>query len=76
MEVDLTEGSQMIYCVPDIMMSLGSFIRNIQISILTHGYEQWQEQGEPNLLITRGLVGRLSNTSNVGFAYSIEGVAT
>ncbi|XP_028098577.1 uncharacterized protein LOC114298248, partial [Camellia sinensis] len=31
-------------------------------------------RGEANLLITRGLVGRLSNTPNVGFAYEIQGV--
>ncbi|KAG6506609.1 hypothetical protein ZIOFF_031936 [Zingiber officinale] len=37
------------------------------------GYEAWQNS-EANLLITRGLVGRLSNTPNVGFAYEIQGV--
>ncbi|KAG6524611.1 hypothetical protein ZIOFF_014545 [Zingiber officinale] len=47
--------------------------RNIQLSILTRGYEQWQN-GEANLLITRGMVGRLSNTPNVGFAYEIQGI--
>ncbi|KAG6506468.1 hypothetical protein ZIOFF_031791 [Zingiber officinale] len=40
----------------------------LQVSILTRGYEQWRN-GEANLLITRGLVGRLSNTPNVSFAY-------
>ncbi|KAG6499764.1 hypothetical protein ZIOFF_039556 [Zingiber officinale] len=37
------------------------------------GYEAWQNS-EVNLLITKGLVGRLSNTPNVGFAYEIQGV--
>ncbi|KAG6514254.1 hypothetical protein ZIOFF_024601 [Zingiber officinale] len=37
------------------------------------GYEAWKNS-EANLLITRGLVGRLSNTPNVGFAYKIQGV--
>ncbi|KAG6528735.1 hypothetical protein ZIOFF_010920 [Zingiber officinale] len=46
---------------------------NIQISLLTRGYDQWRN-GEANLLITTGLVGRLSNTPNVGFAYEIQGV--
>ncbi|KAG6536455.1 hypothetical protein ZIOFF_001511 [Zingiber officinale] len=46
---------------------------NIQISILARGYETWQH-GEANLLITRGLVGRLSNTPNVGFAYEVQNV--
>ncbi|KAG6470143.1 hypothetical protein ZIOFF_071200 [Zingiber officinale] len=39
MEVDLTKGSQMIYVVPEIMMTIGDFYRNVQISILTRGYE-------------------------------------
>ncbi|KAG6519020.1 hypothetical protein ZIOFF_022509 [Zingiber officinale] len=52
---------------------VGDFYRNIQLSILTRGYEQWRNS-EANLLITRGLVGRLSNTPNVGFAYTIQGV--
>ncbi|KAG6523771.1 hypothetical protein ZIOFF_013657 [Zingiber officinale] len=57
----------------EIMLTIGDFFRNIQISILIRGYEAWQN-GEANLLITRGLVGRLSNTLNVGFAYKIQGV--
>ncbi|KAG6474210.1 hypothetical protein ZIOFF_068134 [Zingiber officinale] len=57
MEVDLTQGSQMVYVIPETMLTIGDFFRNIQISILTKGYESWQN-GEPNLLITRGLVGR------------------
>ncbi|KAG6510393.1 hypothetical protein ZIOFF_028403 [Zingiber officinale] len=73
MEVDLTKGSQMIYVIPEIMMTIGDFYRNVQISILTRGYEAWQNS-EANLLITRGRVGRLSNTPNVGFAYEVQGV--
>ncbi|KAG6478398.1 hypothetical protein ZIOFF_061840 [Zingiber officinale] len=73
MEIDLAEGSQLVYVIPDIMLTVGDFFRNIQVSILTRGYEQWSH-GEANLLITRGLVGRLSNTPNVGFAYEVQGV--
>ncbi|KAG6506517.1 hypothetical protein ZIOFF_031841 [Zingiber officinale] len=73
MEVDLTRGSQKIYVIPEVMMTIGDFYRNIQISILTRGYEAWQNS-EANLLITRGMVGRLSNTPNVGFAYEVQGV--
>ncbi|CAD5192310.1 unnamed protein product [Musa acuminata subsp. malaccensis] len=64
MEVDLTRGSQLVYVIPDIMMTIGDFYRNIQLSILTRGYDTWRN-GEANLLITRGMVGRLSNTSNI-----------
>ncbi|CAD5182703.1 unnamed protein product [Musa acuminata subsp. malaccensis] len=73
MEVDLTRGSQLVYVVLDTMMTVGDFYRNIQLSILTRGYDTWQN-GEANLLITRGMVGRLSNTPNVAFAYEISGV--
>ncbi|KAG6510513.1 hypothetical protein ZIOFF_028537 [Zingiber officinale] len=73
MEVDLTQGSQLVYVIPDIMLTIGDFYRNIQISILTRGYERWQND-EANLLITRGLVDRLSNTPNVRFAYEVQEV--
>ncbi|KAG6470159.1 hypothetical protein ZIOFF_071216 [Zingiber officinale] len=73
MEVDLNRGSQLIYVIPNIMMTIGDFFRNIQLSIATRGYETWQN-GEVNLLITRGMIGRLSNTPNVAFAYEINGV--
>ncbi|KAG6537015.1 hypothetical protein ZIOFF_002093 [Zingiber officinale] len=68
MEVDLARESQLIYVIPDIMMTIGDFFRNIQLTIVTRGYETWQN-GEANFLITRGLIGRLSNTPNVAFAY-------
>ncbi|CAG70342.1 CP, RT, RNaseH and protease polyprotein [Cacao swollen shoot Togo A virus] len=70
MEIDLTKGSQLVFVVPDTMMTIGDFARNVQLSILTRGYESWQN-GEANLLITRGMTGRLSNTPNVAFAYQI-----
>nr|QJC63536.1 polyprotein [Cacao swollen shoot virus] len=70
MEVDLTKGSQLVFVIPDTMMTIGDFARNVQLSILTRGYENWQN-GESNLLITRGMTGRLSNTPNVAFAYQI-----
>ncbi|KAG6510313.1 hypothetical protein ZIOFF_028323 [Zingiber officinale] len=45
----------------------------LQRSVLIRGYENWRN-GEANLLITKGMVGRLSNTPNVGFAYLVENV--
>ncbi|ASA40120.1 ORF3 [Dioscorea bacilliform virus] len=72
MEVDLSEGYRMIYLIPNFMMTVTDFYRNIQVSILTKGYEEWQ--GGYNLLVTKGMIGRLSNTSNVGFEYSINHV--
>ncbi|KAG6502418.1 hypothetical protein ZIOFF_042311 [Zingiber officinale] len=73
MEIDLTHGSQLVYVIPDTMLTISDFYRNIQVSILARGYENWRN-GEANLLVTRGLVGRLSNTPNVGFAYEIQNV--
>ncbi|KAG6479369.1 hypothetical protein ZIOFF_062832 [Zingiber officinale] len=55
MEVYLTQGSQMVYVIPETMLTIVDFFRSIQISILTKGYEAWKN-GEVNLLITRGLV--------------------
>ncbi|GKB00611.1 Orf y [Tanacetum coccineum] len=73
MEVDLAQGTQLVYMVPDMMMSINDFHNHLRVSIQTHGYETWQG-GESNLLITLSMVGRLSNTSYVGFNYNIENV--
>ncbi|KAG6483463.1 hypothetical protein ZIOFF_060110 [Zingiber officinale] len=74
MEIDLAEGHQLIYVMPDIMLTIKDFFRHIQISIQTHGYESW-EGAEANLLVTRSITARLSNTPNVGFAFRVEKVA-
>ncbi|KAG6468167.1 hypothetical protein ZIOFF_072738 [Zingiber officinale] len=73
MEIDLTHGTQLVYVIPDTMLTISDFYRNIQISILARGNENWQN-GEANLLITRGLEGRLSNTPNMGFTYEVQNV--
>ncbi|KAG6513952.1 hypothetical protein ZIOFF_024289 [Zingiber officinale] len=73
MEIDLTRGTQLVYVIPDTMLTVSDFYRNIQVSFLARGYENWQN-GEANILVTRGLVGRLSNTPNVGFAYEVQSV--
>ncbi|GJU82392.1 hypothetical protein Tco_1284757 [Tanacetum coccineum] len=73
MEVDLTQGTQLVYMVPDIMMSINDFHDHLRVSIQTHGYKAWQN-GKSNLLVTLLMVGRLSNTSYVGFNYNIENV--
>ncbi|GJY97287.1 hypothetical protein Tco_0514197, partial [Tanacetum coccineum] len=73
MEVDLAQGTQLVYMVPDMMMSINDFHNHLRVSIQTHGYEAWQG-GESNLLVTLSLIGRLSNTSYVGFNYNIENV--
>ncbi|GKC76377.1 hypothetical protein Tco_1127151, partial [Tanacetum coccineum] len=73
MEVDLAQGTQLVYMLPDMMMSINDFHNHLRVSIQTHSYEAWQG-GESNLLVTLSMVGRLSNTSYVGFNYNIENV--
>nr|UYZ57240.1 polyprotein [Banana streak OL virus] len=72
MEADLSQGHQLIYVIPDIMMTIRDFYQHVQISILTKGYQGFQ--GEANLLITRSCRCRLTNVPNVGFAYNIQRV--
>ncbi|AAR86692.1 polyprotein III [Banana streak GF virus] len=74
MEVDLSEGNQLIYIMPDMMMTIKDFYRHIQMSIQTRGYDSWTG-AEANLLITRSITSRLSNTPNVGFAFQVNKVA-
>ncbi|KAJ8476364.1 hypothetical protein OPV22_020091 [Ensete ventricosum] len=72
MEADLSQGHQLIYVIPDIMLTIRDFYQHIQISILTKGYRGFE--GEANLLVTRSCRCRLTNVPNTGFAYNIEKV--
>ncbi|ATZ69530.1 ORF3 polyprotein [Cacao bacilliform Sri Lanka virus] len=73
MEVDLSTGTQLVYMVPDMMLSIHDFRDHFELVIQTHGYENWQD-GESNLLVTRSLIGRLTNTSYAGFQYKVQNV--
>ncbi|KAJ3705004.1 hypothetical protein LUZ61_008709 [Rhynchospora tenuis] len=74
MEMDLSSGTQLAYTAPDITLSIHDFRDHIQLVIQTHGYEGWQG-GESNLLLSRSLIGRLSNTSHTNFRYNVQNVA-
>ncbi|KAG6484144.1 hypothetical protein ZIOFF_060939 [Zingiber officinale] len=74
MEVDLSGGTQLVYIAPNMLLSIDDFFNHIEIAIQTHGYEEWNT-ADSNLLITRGLIGRLTNTSYVGFRYNVQNVA-
>ncbi|XP_074557517.1 uncharacterized protein LOC141813446 [Curcuma longa] len=74
MEVDLSGGTQLVYIAPNILISVEDFFHHIELAIQTHGYEEWNS-AESNLLITRGLIGRLTNTSHAGFRYNVQNVA-
>jgi Viral movement protein (MP) len=73
MEIDLTAGTQLAYTAPDMTLSIHDFSNHTQVVIQTHGYEGWQ--GESNLLLSRSLIGRFSNTSYTNFRYNVEQVA-
>ncbi|KAG6488277.1 hypothetical protein ZIOFF_057036 [Zingiber officinale] len=74
MEIDLTGGTQLVYIAPNMLISIEDFYNHIELAIQTHSYEEWNS-AESNLLITRGLIGRLTNTSYAGFRYNIQNVA-
>ncbi|GJU25507.1 hypothetical protein Tco_1164128 [Tanacetum coccineum] len=73
MEVDLSTGTQLVYMFPDMVLSIDDFHNHVEVSIQTHGYDTWQG-GESNLLVTMAMIGRLSNTSYMGFQYSVDNV--
>ncbi|AIB53751.1 polyprotein [Pagoda yellow mosaic associated virus] len=73
MELDLSEGSQLVFTTPNLLCSIHDFYHHIQVAIITRGYDTWVA-GESNLLITRGLVARVTNSSVSGFRFGIEGV--
>ncbi|KAG6520018.1 hypothetical protein ZIOFF_017047 [Zingiber officinale] len=74
MEVDLSGGTQLVYIAPNMLISVEDFFHHIELAIQTHDYEDWNTV-ESNLLITRGLIGRLTNTSYAGFRYNVQNVA-
>nr|GEW25616.1 TPA: orf y [Tanacetum cinerariifolium] len=63
----------LVYTFLDMILSVNNFHNHVEVAIQTHGYDTWQG-GESNLLITMALTGRLSNTSYMGFQYSVENV--
>ncbi|GJR24435.1 hypothetical protein Tco_0972962 [Tanacetum coccineum] len=73
MEVDLSAGTQLVYTFPDMILSVNDFYNHVKVAIQSHGYDTWQGS-ESNLLITMALTDRLSNTSYMGFQYSVENV--
>ncbi|KAJ3691582.1 hypothetical protein LUZ61_020746 [Rhynchospora tenuis] len=74
LEMDLGSGTQLAYTAPNMMLSIHDFREYVQLVVQTHGYEQWQG-GESNLLLSRSLIGRLSNTSHTNFRYNVQNVA-
>ncbi|KAG6473556.1 hypothetical protein ZIOFF_067473 [Zingiber officinale] len=74
MEEDLSGGAQLVYIAPNMLISVEDFFQHIELAIQTHGHEDWN-MAESNLLITRGLIGRLTNTSHAGFRYNVQNIA-
>ncbi|KAG6524081.1 hypothetical protein ZIOFF_013971 [Zingiber officinale] len=75
----MDSNTSQLYSIPhirefDILISVEDFSHHIELAIQTHGYEEWNI-AESNLLITRGLIARLTNTSYAGFRYNVQNVA-
>ncbi|GKB46077.1 hypothetical protein Tco_0896830 [Tanacetum coccineum] len=73
MEVDLSAGTRLVYMFPDMVLSIDDFHNHVEVAIQTHGYDTWQG-GESNLLVTMAMIERLSNTSYIGFQYSVDNI--
>ncbi|GJU28358.1 hypothetical protein Tco_1166979 [Tanacetum coccineum] len=73
MEVDLSAGTQLVYMFPDMVLSIDDFHNHVEVAIQTHRYDTWQG-GESNLLVTMAMIDMLSNTSYMGFQYSVDNV--
>ncbi|GKD08162.1 hypothetical protein Tco_1187847, partial [Tanacetum coccineum] len=72
-EVDLSARTQLVYMFPDMVLRIDDFHNHVEVAIQTHGYDTWQG-GESNLLVTMAMMGKLSNTSYMGFQYSVDNV--
>ncbi|GKC24349.1 hypothetical protein Tco_1026499 [Tanacetum coccineum] len=73
MEVDLSAGTQLVYMFPDMVLSIDDFHNYVEVAIQTHGYDTCKG-GESNLLVIMAMIGRLSNTSYIGFQYNVDNV--
>lgn len=72
-EVDLSQGSQLVYFVPDTLMTIEAARNRLELVVQTRGYDSWTGR-EPNLLTTRAMVGILTNTSHAAFRCHVNGV--
>ena len=72
-ETDLANGTELVYFLPDLLISVQDFKDNIKIVLKTKGYETWIS-GESNLLVTKGIVARITNTSYTAFRYNSENI--
>ncbi|GKB55428.1 hypothetical protein Tco_0906181 [Tanacetum coccineum] len=64
---------KLVYMFPDMVLSIDDFHNHVEVAIQTHGYDTWQG-GKSNLLVTMAMIGRLSNTSYMGFQYSVDNI--
>ncbi|KAF3773342.1 Polyprotein P3 [Nymphaea thermarum] len=72
MEIDLNQGAEIIYLVPDTYMSIRDFQKYLCVGIQTRGYEDMTE-GD-NLLVSIAVVGRLSNNDQGRYNLNIDGI--
>ncbi|GJT19076.1 hypothetical protein Tco_0877782 [Tanacetum coccineum] len=65
--------AELVYMFPDMVLSIDDFHNHVEVAIQTHRYDTWQ-RGESNLLVIMAMIDRLSNTSYMGFQYSVDNV--
>ncbi|GMN37442.1 hypothetical protein TIFTF001_042641 [Ficus carica] len=63
MEIDLAEGTELVYFTPDIMMSVQDFYNHMEVVVKTKGYESWTG-GESNLLVTVSVTFKTPNPAD------------
>nr|QEG78874.1 polyprotein [Bougainvillea chlorotic vein banding virus] len=75
MEVDFTNGAQLVYVAPNYMSTVNDFYNHFQLAIQTHGYESWVGQNvEANIGLSRQVIGRLSNDNIDRYSYNTTAV--
>ncbi|ABS76283.1 polyprotein [Bougainvillea chlorotic vein banding virus] len=75
MEVDFTNGAQLVYVAPNYMSTISDFYNHFQLAIQTRGYESWVGQNaEANIGLSRQVIGRLSNDNVDRYSYNTTAV--
>ena len=72
MEMDMSECFGLSYIAPDLTMSIEDFYKYIRILVKRKGYDMVDDR--QNLIVTLGLVGRLSNEMNSRYTVQVPKV--
>ena len=70
-EVYMSDNKGIFYCSPDFFVSI-NHLELLEIGIQTRGYEDLVKQS--NLLVNRGFVGKLTDSSTIKYKLTIDGI--